>query len=660
MSLFPIAVGFDELPALFPLEGKSVAPSLDQPDQPTLGSFSLEAFHQPVNITWRGESFGPSVIGATIGSTGRSAESQGDGCDPLIGAAEIAPSVAVPISQRDSLSGLAINVAVADGAGNTLSKARLIGTLGGSQSFTDWVGKRDRNDYYRFDLGQTSSFSANLAGLSADADLQLLSSSGLVLASSTNARSAAESISGELNAGTYFIRVYRYRGNTNYNLTLSATSASPVNPGFSSVDGYGEASVERAIEQLLDVNIADLPNQFSGGLFGLDRIGAPEAWASGYTGNGIVVAVLDTGVDRFHQDLASNLWFNSGEIAGNGVDDDGNGYVDDDYGWNFDGNNSNTLDGNGHGTHVAGTIAAARNGFGVTGVAYDASIMAVKVLSDSGSGSYLNVAQGIRYAVANGADVINLSLGGGSGDSSVRSAIEYAWNQGVAVVMAAGNDGGSSAGYPAAYATNWGIAVGAVNNEGTLASFSNRAGSTVLDYVTAAGVGVTSTTPNNSYSTWSGTSMATPKVAGAMALLIQANRASGRQLTIGQLEQLLMATASNASSASAAVNTTSSSPASLSSLSSTTSNASAVTKEAISSELSDRPSEPSGGAGRLSDAAVPIGNDPVTFLAGGKSMPLSDSWIMTALERSRGGGEDGFDPLTGLLSRTATKRLAGG
>ncbi len=158
--------------------------------------------------------------------------------------------------------------------------------------------------------------------------------------------------------------------------------------------------------------------------------------------------------------------------------------------------------------------------------------------------------------------------------------------------------------------------------------------------------------------------MATPKVAGAMALLIQANRASGRQLTIGQLEQLLMATASNASSASAAVNTTSSSPASLSSLSSATSNASPVTKEAISSELSDGPTDgpsgPSGGAGRLSDAAVPIGNDPVTFLAGGKSMPLSDSWIMTALERSRGGGEDGFDPLTGLLSRTATKRLAGG
>ncbi|MEB3308588.1 MAG: S8 family serine peptidase, partial [Cyanobacteriota bacterium] len=555
-----------------------------------------------------------------------------------------------------------------DGAGNSLESARDIGTLSGSQSFSDWVGKSDRDDFYRFEITEASQFSATLEGLSADADLQLLSSSGTVLASSTNGRSAAETITSSLDAGTYYARVYRYRGNTDYDLTVAATAAPPSGPTFRSTDGYGEASVERAIERLLDVSLADLSDRFSGGLYGLDRLGAPEVWNYGFTGEGMVVAVLDTGVDRNHADLDGNIWTNNLEIAGNGVDDDGNGFVDDVYGWNFAGNNNNTLDVNGHGTHVAGSIAAESNGFGVTGVAYNATIMPVKVLGDSGSGTYQGVAYGIRYAADNGADVINLSLGGGSGDSNVRNAIEYAWGLGVAVVMAAGNEGAASTGYPAAYASDWGIAVGAINNAGELASFSNRAGSTVLDYVTAAGVSVTSTTPGNSYATWSGTSMATPQVAGAMALLIEANRASGRNLSIAELEWLLMSTASNSSSAtqlSGAGSTLLTGP-SFQQAGPSFQQAGPGASLPPAASSSESPATPAPeGASDLGDAASPVGSaeavagNAVTAellspaLITWMGTPLSsDDWMITAMERSRSGADDGLDLLTGLRSRS--------
>lgn len=444
----------------------------------------------------------------------------------------------------------AISSAPPDNAGNTLEAARAIGSLSGSQVFSDWVGSSDRNDYYRFSVLQASAFSLTLTGLTANADVQLLNGTGSQLASSTNGGTASESISRALSVGTYVVRVYFRSGGTSYSLSLSATSTTPPpSPGsYSPVNGYGEASAEHAIERLLNVNIPDLPNRFAGGLYGLDRLGAPEVWNYGYTGEGIVVAVADTGVDRDHPDLDANIWKNPREISGNGVDDDGNGFVDDVFGWNFINNNNKTIDVQGHGTHVAGTIAAELNTFGATGVAYGSKIMPVKVLSDSGSGTWTSVANGIRYAADNGANIINLSLGGGSGNLTLQSAIEYAWNRGVAVMMAAGNSGDSSPLYPAAYANRWGMAIGAVDAAGSLAPFSNRAGTSPLDYVTAAGASVYSTTPNNSYASYSGTSMATPQMAGAMALLMQANRDSGRNLSLAQLEQLFTASASNSAS----------------------------------------------------------------------------------------------------------------
>ncbi|MEO0687310.1 MAG: S8 family serine peptidase, partial [Cyanobacteria bacterium J06649_11] len=221
--------------------------------------------------------------------------------------------------------------------------------------------------------------------------------------------------------------------------------------------------------------------------------------------------------------------------------DDGNGYIDDVYGWNFDGDNNNTMDVDGHGTHVSGTIAGEKNGFGVTGIAYDSQIMPVKVLDDTGSGSNLSVADGIYYAVDNGADVINLSLGGSLPSSEVSAAVQYASSQGITVVMAAGNSGGQMPLYPARYADQYGIAVGAIDENENMASFSNRAGTQELTYVTAPGVDIYSTLPDNRYESYSGTSMATPHVAGVVALMLSANPSFDSKL----IRQTLEETASN-------------------------------------------------------------------------------------------------------------------
>ncbi len=305
--------------------------------------------------------------------------------------------------------------------------------------------------------------------------------------------------------------------------------------GYSSSNGYGLANAAEAVAEAAGEDTFDDVPDKGGNDWGADAINAPEVWEKGYTGEGVVVAVLDTGIDRNHDDLKNNIWTNSREIAGNGRDDDGNGYIDDLYGWNFDGNNNNTMDVDGHGTHVSGTIAGENNGFGVTGIAYDAQIMPVKVLDDFGSGSNNAVADGIYYAVDNGADVINLSLGGSLPSSDVAAAVEYASQQGVAVVMAAGNSGGQMPLYPARYADRYGIAVGAIDEDKSLANFSNRAGSDALTYVTAPGVDIYSTLPDNQYESYSGTSMATPHIAGVVALMLSANSSLNNE----QIRQIL-------------------------------------------------------------------------------------------------------------------------
>jgi subtilisin family serine protease len=280
----------------------------------------------------------------------------------------------------------------------------------------------------------------------------------------------------------------------------------------------------------------------------LDLIKASAAWAQGYTGQGVIVAVLDGGVDYTHPELQRNIWTNPHEIPDNGIDDDHNGFIDDVHGWDFihQSNDPNDSPYDGHGTHVAGIIAAANNGVGITGVAYNAKIMPVKVIEGTDTADE-TIAQGIRYAVQNGAKVINISLGKEPSapiSANLQTAMQFANQSGVVLVIAAGNRrqdmGAIAPDNPADYAASRGIgiAVGAIDSKRKLAIDSNPAGSKRLPYVVAPGVDVRSTVPDNRYATYSGTSMATPHVAGVVALMLSANP----RLTPAQVSQILTGT----------------------------------------------------------------------------------------------------------------------
>ncbi|MDX2035318.1 MAG: S8 family serine peptidase [Isosphaeraceae bacterium] len=289
------------------------------------------------------------------------------------------------------------------------------------------------------------------------------------------------------------------------------------------------------------VSVARTPNdpQF-GSLYGMTKIAAPAAWDI-QTGNGrTVVAVIDTGVDYTHPDLAANIWRNSDEVAGNGIDDDGNGFIDDLRGWDFVTNDNDPMDDNGHGTHVAGTIGAVgNNGVGVAGVAWTTTIMPLKFLDASGSGSLSAAVRAIDYAVQNGARVSNNSWGSSGTSSTLGSAIQRAQTAGHIFVAAAGNsnqDNDVSASYPANYSRTYDnvVAVAAVDSNDNRAGFSSYGDQSVS--LAAPGVSTLSTWPGNRYASLSGTSMATPHVAGAIALLWDQNPSLTYQEVIAKLE----------------------------------------------------------------------------------------------------------------------------
>jgi len=251
-------------------------------------------------------------------------------------------------------------------------------------------------------------------------------------------------------------------------------------------------------------------------------IHAVPAWDLTTGSSDIVVAVIDTGVDYTHPDLVGNLGPFPLELPGNHLDDDGNGWIDDVYGVDFVNHDSDPMDDEGHGTHVSGTIAArGNNGLGVTGVSWHSKIVALKFLDDTGYGDTSDAVAALDYAVANGIRISNNSWGGSGYSQAMYDAIAASQSIGHLFVAAAGNDGSNNdvvSDYPSGYALSNIISVAATNNIDELASFSNF-GFTTVD-LAAPGVGVYSTLPGNSYGLANGTSMATPHVTGAVALLM--------------------------------------------------------------------------------------------------------------------------------------------
>ena len=323
--------------------------------------------------------------------------------------------------------------------------------------------------------------------------------------------------------GQYFLDAGAFDDSYTGTYTLSGEQLATPDLSFSSTDGYGLANAKHAFENLLDISLSEQP-ELGGNLWGLDYIDVPEVWAggsnfNGVTGENVTIAVIDTGVDIHHNEFRGRIT--------TGYD-----FVDDD---------SIAHDGHGHGTHVAGTIAGANDGIGITGVAYDAAIMPLRVLGNDGYGWTSDIISAVRWAADNGADVINMSLGGGGYSQAMAEAIRYASELGSVVVMAAGNVSGNSPEHPAAHAINHGIAVGAVDSNRSLAGFSNRAGSTELDYVTAPGVDIYSSVPGGGYSFASGTSMAAPHVSGIAGLL----KSHDSSLSAETIEDLITGTGSN-------------------------------------------------------------------------------------------------------------------
>ena len=235
--------------------------------------------------------------------------------------------------------------------------------------------------------------------------------------------------------------------------------------------------------------------------YALQKIKAPQAWEKTKGSSTVIVAVIDTGIDYNHKDLQGNIWKNPGEIPNNRKDDDGNGYVDDVYGWDFCNNDNNPMDGNRHGTHVAGTIAAAtNNNLQVAGVAWNTKLVALKFLSDRGWGSVSDAIDAVAYCTAMDFPISNNSWGGGGSSRAMKEAIDRAGQNGHLFCAAAGNSGTDNdrkPHYPSSYLSPNVLAVAASDSADRLAHFTCY-GRTSVD-MAAPGVSILNLVPNNAW-----------------------------------------------------------------------------------------------------------------------------------------------------------------
>ncbi len=302
---------------------------------------------------------------------------------------------------------------------------------------------------------------------------------------------------------------------------------------FNSADGilYAEPDYEVQICSTFpdDTRFDDLWGMHNTGQTGGTEdadIDAPEAWDIGTGSDEIIVAVIDTGVDYTHIDLAANIWVNEAEYNGTpGQDDDGNGYVDDIYGYDFRNNDGDPMDDHYHGTHCAGTVGAVgNNGEGVAGVCWNVRIMAVKFLSSGGSGTTADAISSVEYSTLMGANLSSNSWGGSDYSQGLKDAIDAAGAAGMLFVAAAGNDNENTdvhPHYPSSYDCESLISVMSTNKYDNKSGFSNW-GPVSVD-LGAPGSDILSCEPGSSYQYLSGTSMATPHVAGACALMWSTN-----------------------------------------------------------------------------------------------------------------------------------------
>ena len=413
--------------------------------------------------------------------------------------------------------------------------------------------------YFSYDGSRTLYPYFDLYDFTDDLDLYLyqLNSSGseyFNIKSSEESGSEEETLFKGITAGDYVLQISHYEnidgisGDADFTVALDAQSY------------YEEAVIPN--DQYFDLQWHLINSGQAGGLDNEDIL-APEAWNLRSKSPDITVAIIDSGVQLDHPDLTNNIWINSDEIFWNGVDDDGNGYVDDASGWNFPASSPYPFPDE-HGTHVAGIIGAeGNNGIGVAGVSWDVQLMPLDVFNGSKGASDADIVNAIYYAANNGADVINMSLGSTYynanlsdfkryepyGYSLYYDALTYAVNQGITVVIAAGNDdlnNDTHLSVPAAFseAIDGVISVASLSNSGDLSWYTNYGSSVTIaapgGNADGSVVGeIISTVPYSNYYGISGTSMASPIVAGAAALI----KAENKDLSPADIEDILTGSA---------------------------------------------------------------------------------------------------------------------